>query len=313
MAERLRIGSRGSPLARRQTELVVEALRATWPGLEPEVVLITTEGDRRRDEPLWRIGGKGVFAKEIERALAEGRIDLAVHSAKDLTSVLPGGLIIGAVPRREDPRDVLVSRAGWSLEEVPAGARVATGSLRRQAQILHHRPDLEVVGIRGNVDTRLRKLRAGEAEALVVARAGLRRLGLEPEGLRPLEIEQMLPAPGQGILALEIRADDARAARLVGPLEDRHTRLALEAERGFLARLGGSCRLPAACLATVEDGTGRVEGLLADPGGRQVHRLAVGFQASGPALAREAGSALAGVLLEAGGAALWAELEGATA
>lgn len=309
MPDRLRLGTRASALARRQTELVVGGLRRAWPGLEVEVLPIVTEGDRRSSARLSEIGGKGVFAKEIEEALGRGEIDLAVHSAKDLPSTLPAGLTLGAVLEREDPRDVLVTQAGWGLAELPLGATVATGSPRRQAQLLHWRPDLEIVDIRGNVDTRLRKLDEGYAQALVLARAGLVRLGLEPPGARPLEPEAMLPAPGQGTLAVEVRADDFDAQRLVGPLDHPSTRIELEAERGFLARLGGSCRLPAACLAVVTaDGGGRVEGLLADPAGTTVLRDTHSF---GPGQAREAGWALAAALLEAGGAALMVELEAA--
>lgn len=298
MTERLRVGTRGSALALRQTETVLERLREAWPGLGLEVVVVRTQGDRQAEDPLSALGGKGAFVREIERALLQGRVDLAVHSAKDLPAELPQGLELAAFPEREDPRDVLVSRGGWSLQGLPSGSRVATGSPRRRALVLARRPDLRVEEIRGNVDTRLEKLARGQADALVLARAGLLRLGLDPEGLVPLEVEEMLPAPGQGALAVEARAGDRPVLARLTVLDDPLTRQAVEAERAFLAALGGSCRLPAAALARLDGEGGELDALIAHPSGQAVWRRRARFA---PGEARQAGWALARALLQAAG------------
>lgn len=216
----VRVGSRGSQLALRQTEQVVAALRRFHPGVEFRVYPVRTEGDRRARAPLSRIGGQGVFVRELEARLATGEVDLAVHSLKDVPTELALGLTLAAVPAREDPGDALVSRRGLRLAELPAGARVGTGSARRAVQARALRPDLEYVDIRGNVDTRLRRVREGSVDAVILAAAGLARLGRLGEAAEVLDVETMLPAAGQGALAVEARTDDAELCALVAPLED---------------------------------------------------------------------------------------------
>ena len=269
----LRIGSRGSPMALRQTTLVRDRLVATHPDLAApgavEIVTIRTTGDRVQDRVLAEIGGKGLFAKEIEEALIAGRIDLAVHSLKDLETWLPDGLEIACVLPRDDPRDVLMSASGVSLAGLPGGARVGTASLRRQAQLLRHRPDLAVLPIRGNVGTRLRKLEAGEVDAIVLALCGLERLDLTGRAHEILPREVMLPAVGQGALAIECRADNETVHRLVEPLHDPISAACVDAERAMLAALDGSCRTPIAGLGEAETGRVVIEGLLLKPDGSE--------------------------------------------
>lgn len=267
----LRIATRGSALALRQTAIVRERLIAAHAALGAqgaiEIVAIRTTGDRVQDRPLAEIGGKGLFAKEIEEALRDGRADLAVHSLKDLETRLPAGLELGAVLAREDPRDAFLSRAAASLAALPGGARIGTSSLRRRAQLLGRRPDLAVVPLRGNVDTRLKKLADGEVEAIVVALCGLERLGRAGLAREILEPEIMLPAVGQGALAVECRADDAQVRTLLRPLDDPETALCVGAERAMLAALDGSCRTPIAGLAEIRGGRLEIAGLLATPDG----------------------------------------------
>ncbi len=272
MAEGVRIGTRGSPLAVRQAELVAEALRRAWPGLAVELVPLATSGDKLAHASLAEVGGKGLFVKEIEEALLDGRVALAVHSLKDLPAELPPGLTLAAFPAREDPRDALVSRDAPGLAALPRGARVGTGSLRRRVQLLARRPDLVVEPIRGNVETRLRKLHEVPYDAVVLAVAGLRRLGLAPAGAVVLEPDEMLPAVGQGVLAVETRADDASTRRLAAPLDDPATRAAASAERAFLARVGGSCATPLAAHAWLEGQSLRLETFLATPDGTRLLR-----------------------------------------
>lgn len=274
----VRIGTRASPLALAQAEIVRGALLRAHPDLaEPggiELTPIHTTGDRIQDRTLAEAGGKGLFTKEIEEALLAGAVDLAVHSAKDMQTWLPRGLVIGAALAREDPRDVLLSRVGArSLAELPPGAVLGTASLRRQAQALMLRPDLKVVPFRGNVETRLRKLSQGLADATLLAMAGLKRLDREAAIGAVLEPEEMLPAAGQGIIAVEIRAGDARSAGLVAPLNDAAAAAALAAERATLAALDGSCRTPIAAFAEpAAPGLLRVRALIALPDGRRAHR-----------------------------------------
>jgi hydroxymethylbilane synthase len=267
----LRIGSRGSPMALRQTALVRDCLVAAHPDLAApgavEIVTIRTTGDRVQDRVLAEIGGKGLFAKEIEEALIARRVDLAVHSLKDLETWLPDGLAITCVLPRDDPRDALVSASGASLGALPQGARVGTASLRRRAQLLRHRPDLAVAAMRGNVDTRLRKLQAGEVDAIVLALCGLERLGLTGRATEILPREIMLPAVGQGALAIECRADDETVRRMVEPLHDPISAACVGAERAMLAALDGSCRTPIAGLAEAEGDRLMIEGLLLKPDG----------------------------------------------
>lgn len=241
MSRPLRIGTRSSPLARWQAEHIAGRLRDL--GNEVEIVFITTQGDVRSG-PLGQIGGQGLFTKEIQRALLAEEVDIAVHSLKDLPTEPVEGLTLGAVPERESPGDVLVSKKFNDFESLPAGARVGTGSLRRRTQLLHTRPDLVIEDIRGNVDTRLRKLDDGEFDAIVLAQAGLTRLGLASRITQVLPRELMLPAVGQGALGIEIRDIDERAQNAVRPLDDADTRAAVVAERALLAELRGGCLAP---------------------------------------------------------------------
>jgi hydroxymethylbilane synthase len=234
-----------------------------------EIVVIRTSGDRIQDRPLSEVGGKGLFTKEIEEALLANAIDLAVHSMKDMATRLPNGLVVGAVLVREDVRDCLISLAHRSIEELPKGAVFGTSSLRRQAQIKRLRPDLQIVGFRGNVETRLAKLEAGRAVATLLAMAGLKRLGRLDRITAPVPVDVMLPAPAQGAIAIEIREGDRSAAGLVAPLDHATTGIAVRAERAYLARLDGSCRTPIAGYAELLDDRLRIRGQLLAPDGSQ--------------------------------------------
>lgn len=259
----IRVGTRGSRLALWQAEHVAACLRRQDPGLVVEPRVVSTAGDRVVDVALSRVGDEGLFTRELEEALDAGRIDVAVHSLKDLPTEMPDGLALGAVLEREDPRDVLVGP--WSgLDALPEGARVGTSSLRRRAQVLARRPDLRLVDLRGNVPTRLSKLERGECDAAVLALAGLRRLGLEHTVAAVLEPDAMLPAPGQGALAVQCRRGDDRVSALLAPLDHGPTRVAVAAERGLIARLGGGCQVPVGCLATPASTRLRLRGLVAD-------------------------------------------------
>jgi hydroxymethylbilane synthase len=295
VAHHLRAATRGSPLARWQAEAVAALLKAADPDVELELVVVETQGDRRLDVPIWELGGKGVFAKEVQAAVLDGRADLAVHSAKDLPSGSVDGLVLAAVPERGDPRDALV---GSTLAGLPQGAEVATGSLRRQAQLAAVRPDLRFVGLRGNMATRIAK--AADHAAVVVAATALDRLGLEAEIAERLPTDVVLPQVGQAALAIECRADDAELrARLAG-IEHAPTRRRVDAERSFLAALGGDCSLPAAAYAVVlDDGRLSIEGRVLSVDGATVLRHVVEGQTDG------VGTELARVLLEdQGGRAL---------
>lgn len=253
---KIRLATRESALALWQTEHVAARLREAHPGLEVELVPMTTRGDQVLDQPLAEIGGKGLFTEEIEAALLAGDIDLAVHSLKDMPTELPAGLQLAAVLEREDPRDVFISRKAASLQDLPPGAVVGTASLRRQAQVKALRPDLKVVTFRGNVETRLRKLSAGEVDATLLALAGLKRLGLAAEATMILPADVMLPAVAQGAITIETRAADPRVMAAIGPLNHRPTEIAVIAERALLAALDGSCRTPIAAFAELSaDGT----------------------------------------------------------
>jgi hydroxymethylbilane synthase len=268
----IRVGTRASVLARAQADSVAQALRAR--GEDVEIVTMTTEGDRLLSARLAEVGGKGLFVREIEEALLAGTIDVAVHSLKDLPAELPGGLVLAAFPAREDPRDVLVSRSGGGFDALSEGARLGTSSPRRRALALAVRPDLRIQPVRGNVDTRLRKLAAGECDALVLAAAGLRRLGLTPEHAEPLAADVFVPAVGQGILGVEVRADDARVSGLVRALDHADTRAAALAERAYLRRLGASCNTAVAAHAMIEGGgtTIRMDAVVASEDGRRLLR-----------------------------------------
>lgn len=305
MRTTLRIGTRRSRLALWQANWVKGRLERQWPQLDVALVPIVTSGDKIRDRALSQVGGKGLFVKEIEDALLDGRADLAVHSVKDLPAVFPDGLVLSAVPQREDARDVLISRGGKTLDDVPGGARVGTSSLRRQALLLHLRPDLRVETLRGNVDTRLRKHREGVVDATVLAAAGLKRLGLMPAQAHVLSEERFLPAIGQGAIGIETR-DGTDVAEFVQPLHDRQSGLEVAAERAFLRAVGGDCRTPLAAKASVRPDGVHLDALIASPDGRIVLR----GQETGPADdAVGPGARLAARLLSQGGREILERLE----
>lgn len=262
------IGSRGSALARWQTGWVKSRLEELWPGLEVKVEIFTTSGDRILDKPLPEIGGKGLFTEELERALLDGAIDVAVHSLKDLPVENPAGLTVGAIPERADARDVFISARYAKLNDLPRNAKVGTSSLRRGAQLLMLRPDLELLPLRGNVDTRIGKAMAGEYDAIVLAAAGVTRLGKSANVSSFFEFADMLPAPGQGALGIQCRAGDEATLGLLARLDHGPTRAAVLAERAFLLGLGGGCSAPVATLAKLgNDGSISLEGLVASPDG----------------------------------------------
>ncbi len=297
---KIRIGTRGSKLALWQTDYVVDKLLELDERLDIEKVTIKTTGDKFLDMALSRIGDKGLFTKEIEKELLKGTIDLAVHSMKDMPTRITEGLAIGAVLPRENPKDVLLSREGQKLAALPVGAAVGTSSLRRRAQLLATRPDLNIVDLRGNIDTRIRRLQNGELDAIVVAAAGVIRLGYERMVAEELEF---LPAVGQGAIVVEIRDDDPDIRELVEKLDDRSTRLAITAERAFLAVLEGGCQIPVGCLGSVKDDLLTLEGLVSDLEGKRVFRSRLSGPADEPEelgrkLARELMSQGAGAVLK---------------
>jgi hydroxymethylbilane synthase len=310
MKTQLTIGSRGSKLALWQANWMKAQLNRLYPETQVSVEVVKTSGDVLKDAPLAAIGGRGVFTKELEEALLNGRIDLAVHSLKDLPTVLPAGLKVAAVTEREDARDALVLRAGLiverpSIKSLPGGATVGTSSPRRVSQLKHLRPDLRVKELRGNVDTRLRKLDAGDYDAIVLASAGLRRLGLAERISAPVETEEMLPAVGQGALGIETRAEDEETVMMVAAVDDERTRSACTAERSLLRELGGGCQLPIAAHAIVlGEGRMRLSGLVAAPSGETVIRDSVEGAA---ARAEQLGVELAHRLRERGAERLLAE------
>jgi len=269
----LRIATRGSPLALVQARAVRDALLAAHGeaalGGVPVLVTIKTTGDAITDRPLREFGGKGLFTREIEEALLRGEADLAVHSAKDMPTASRHGLRLGAVLPREDARDGLISKPGWTLDSLPQGARIGTTSLRRQAQLKLRRPDLAVQDLRGNVESRLQKLETGAFDAILLASAGLKRLGLSPPGLVLLSIEEMLPAAGQGAIGIEIGADDTRMDGLLQPINHAESFTRVEAERAFLAVLDGSCRSPIGGHAVLAGTTITMRGLVLAPDGRE--------------------------------------------
>ena len=297
----LRIGTRGSPLALAQAHEVRDRLLAAHPELRPDaikIVVIRTTGDKVQNRTLAEIGGKGLFTKEIEDSLTDGEIDIAVHSMKDVPTVLPRGLVIDCLLPREDPRDALFAREGTSLATLPAGCILGTASLRRAAQVKALRPDLSVVPLRGNVGTRLRKLAEGEVGATLLAVAGLKRLGRLDEATAILSTEEMLPAVGQGAIGVERREDDEAMAALLAPINHPETAARVAAERACLAVLDGSCRTPIAALAELEPGGSslRLRALIAQPDGIAVHRdERCGPVSAAAAIGRAAGEALRSV------------------
>lgn len=301
------LGTRGSRLAIWQAEWVQAKLRDIAPDVTVTLRRIKTSGDKILDVPLAKIGGKGLFVKEIEEALLQGEIDLAVHSMKDVPTALPDGLEILCMPAREDPRDALISRDARVLDQLPRGARVGTSSLRRQAQLLHRRPDLTIGMLRGNLDTRLRKLRDGEFDAVVLAAAGLRRMGWAEQITEYVPPEVSLPAIGQGALGLEGRRDDLFVRGVVAALDHPPTRMAVTAERALLERLEGGCQVPIAAHATLSGERLHLDGLVASVDGRRLVRDSVEGAASS---ARELGLRLAEQLLRQGGEAILKEIYG---
>ena len=285
---RLTLGSRTSALAIWQSRHVLAALQAAWPGLECVIVPFVTQGDRTLERPLPEIGGKGLFTLELENGLRDGRIDLAVHSLKDLPVDDAPGLTLGALVGRADVRDVLVAKAGMTLADLPPGALLGTSSLRRQAQLLAVRPDLTIRSIRGNVETRIHKALHGEYDATVLAGAGLTRLGLDAQISQWLPLAVMLPAPGQGSLAAQCRADDEETRGLLAAIHNEEVAQAVNAERIFLSGLGGGCSLPVGAYATVSGGTIHLTGLVAAIDGSRSIRV----EGSGPS-AQELGARLA--------------------
>jgi len=292
VTQSVRIGTRGSPLALTQADMVRDALTAQNAGAI-EIVTIRTSGDRIQDRPLSEAGGKGLFTKEIEEALLAGAIDLAVHSAKDMPTVLPAGLMLAACLPREDVRDAFISRGAPSLRDLPQGAVVGTASLRRQAMVKRLRPDVSVVPLRGNVETRLRKLEAGEVDATLLALAGLRRLGLADKATALLDAQEFLPAVGQGAITIEARADDARMRALLATIDHADTSVALGCERAFLAVLDGSCRTPIAGHAMLDGDAMTFRGMILRPDGSEAYETTrAGNRRDGEALGADAGAEL---------------------
>ena len=305
MKNQIVIGTRGSKLALWQADYIEKRLREEYPGLSVTQKRVTTKGDRILDVPLAKIGGKGLFTKELEEEMLSGGIDLAVHSLKDMPAKVPDGLVIAAVTKRLDPGDALVSNRFSSFEELPRGAKVGTSSLRRRAQLLCARPDLEMLDLRGNVNTRLRKLDEGEYDAIVLAVAGLKRLGFADRIRQVLSRDMVLPAVGQGALAIETRADDKETRDMLAFLRDDDTICCTEAERSFLARVEGGCQVPVGVYATAKGDDLKVEAVIASLDGQRFYRGDVkGARKEASGL----GKSLAEKLLEEGGAEILKEL-----
>jgi len=297
------IGTRGSQLALWQANWVKDAVNRHHPDLTLELVIIKTKGDKILDVPLAKVGGKGLFVKEIEEALLDGRIDLAVHSMKDMPADIPAGLCIGSIPEREESRDVLITRSGLPLDRLEQGARVGTSSLRRSAQLLRVRPDIAIVPLRGNLDTRLKKLESESMDAIVLAAAGVRRLGLAKRITQILDGSVMLPAVGQGALCIEIRAGDSRIAPVVAVLDHLPTRQVVMGERAFLNRLEGGCQVPIAGHGHIDEKGYTLTGLVSEvDGSRQIKQSRTGHESRSEQIGFELAEALlamgAGEILE---------------
>ncbi len=305
MKRELRIGTRGSLLAVAQAERLAGELKRRYADLAPVLVKMKTSGDKFAHVPLSQVGGKGLFIKEIEEALQEGQVDVAVHSMKDVPTEIAPGLVIAAIFEREDASDVLVSRRKVALDALPTGARIGTSSLRRQAQLLHYRPDLTVIPLRGNLDTRLRKLGTEDLDAVVVAAAGVSRLGRQDEVTEILATEIILPAAGQGALGLEIRAENQEMYDLVAPLNHGPSALTVAAERAFLARLGGGCQVPIAAYGQLDGDQLHLTALVSMPDGTEIVR---GERQGPSAHGEEIGISLAEELLGRGAERILEEL-----
>ncbi|MBR3458073.1 MAG: hydroxymethylbilane synthase [Selenomonadaceae bacterium] len=303
--DRIVIGTRSSKLALLQADYVADCLQKEYPGLWVEKKLMTTKGDKILDAPLAKIGGKGLFTKELEMAMLAGEIDLAVHSLKDMPTEVPEGLVISAVTKRLDAGDALVSGKFQSLRELPLGAKVGTSSLRRKAQLLHVRPDLEIRDLRGNVNTRLKKLEEEDFDAIVLAVAGLKRLGFAHRITEILPKDILLPAVGQGALAIEAREDDGSVREMIAFLNDEGTVNCARAERAFLAKVEGGCQVPVGVYATANGEELCVEAVIASLDGKRLYRDAMHGSCKD---AKEIGTALAEKLLEAGGREILHEL-----
>jgi hydroxymethylbilane synthase len=298
---RLVFATRPSNLARTQTQQIIHALKDRWEDLDCDELVITTRGDQVLDQPLPEIGGKGLFTDELEGALKEGRVHAAVHSLKDLPTEDAPGLVIGAIPERADMRDVLICPAGYTFESLPSGAVVGTSSTRRRAQLLAQRSDLRIESIRGNVDTRIRKVTQGQYDAIVLAAAGVIRSRLQEHITQYLPLETMLPAPGQGALAVQCRFDDPKTLRYLSVLEDPATRTAVNCERAFLSALGGGCSLPVGAVAVAEGTEIKLQVVVAAPDGSHLLRLSAHGrdpEALGQELARAALSQGAAVFMQ---------------
>lgn len=307
-----KVGTRRSMLALTQTNWVIDQLKALDSDSTFETQEIVTKGDRIVEVTLSKVGGKGLFVKEIEQSLMDKETDMAVHSLKDMPSELPEGLVIGAIPKRVDPRDVLISKDGKTIDELPEGAVVGTSSLRRSSQLLAYRPDLQIESIRGNIDTRLRRLREDNFDAIILAAAGLERVNWDGEVTQFLPVEISLPAVGQGALAIECRADDEEMLTLLRKFDHLPTRLAVTAERAFLHKMQGGCQVPIGAYATIEEDAGSdqpvitLTGLVGSPDGKQIFKetatgqdpVALGVGVATKLLASGAGEVLAKVLEE---------------
>ncbi len=294
----IKIGTRGSKLALTQANLVADSLKKTDSGITVEICVIKTSGDIMQDVSLTKMGGKGVFVKEIEDALLSGTVDLAVHSMKDVPTEIPAGLIFAAIMKREDARDVLVSKNNKKIEFMPRGARIGTGSLRRASQLLAVLPDLAIVSLRGNLETRLRKIETENLQGIILAAAGMKRMGLTEKISQYLPVETMLPAVGQGALGLQTREADHELGKIVAKLNHESTAAEVMAERSFLRHLGGGCLLPIAAFGKLEGDKLTLEGLVAAPNGDSIIRDKV---RGAIAEAEELGKKLAEMILEKGG------------
>jgi len=303
----VKIGTRGSALALWQATWIKNRLEDRYPEITLELIKIKTKGDKISDVPLSKIGGKGLFVKEIEQALMDGRIDMAVHSMKDVPTEVPHGLYIGIIPKRDDPRDVLIAKRGGTFRTIKRGAKIGTSSLRRKAQLLYLRKDLQVVPLRGNLDTRIRKLDKEDLDAIIVASAGVRRMELQEKVSEYLSPGIMLPAIGQGALGIELRQGDEKMYNLVAFLDHHRTRLSIEAERSFLKRLGGGCQVPIAALGILEDKRLKLQGLVADTEGKQIIKDQIEGE---PSNAQELGRKLAERLLRKGAQKILDEVYG---
>ena len=294
----IKIGTRGSKLALTQANLVADSLKKTDSGITVEICVIKTSGDIMQDVSLTKMGGKGVFVKEIEDALLSGTVDLAVHSMKDVPTEIPAGLIFAAIMKREDARDVLVSKNNKKIEFMPRGARIGTGSLRRASQLLAVLPDLAIVSLRGNLETRLKKIETENLQGIILAAAGMKRMGLTEKISQYLPVETMLPAVGQGALGLQTREADHELGKIVAKLNHESTAAEVMAERSFLRHLGGGCLLPIAAFGKLEGDKLTLEGLVAAPNGDSIIRDKV---RGAIAEAEELGKKLAEMILEKGG------------